>query len=423
MLQLRRLWWLLSLLMVASLLLVALFEWGPRRHLVIVPSDQWEVATIDDRPAGGDSVATLASQGTGMTCELGSKYRWPYCELAITLASPELGIDLSDYDNLILQLAGEGPSNAAWRIYLRNYHPDYSRDGDPVSHKVNAILFDPGQYPGRVEVPLKLFTPATWWLTDYDIPLMQQGQDLSRVFAIELATGSGAAPGHYRLKVETLLFEGPWMPPSLFYRALFIGWSLAVISLLLMDYLGMRRRLAKMSRQARQTMARNRDLELEYRMASNQVRYDPLTGALSRYEGESRLVHHDGEMTLVFIDIDHFKQINDSQGHPVGDEVLKCLVSELLLQLEEGDMLCRWGGEEFVLLLPGRSLVWGQALAERLRLAVAGSRNWPNGVAVTASFGVASRQPDEPMSKTLQRADMALYRAKGAGRNRVEVAD
>ena len=134
-------------------------------------------------------------------------------------------------------------------------------------------------------------------------------------------------------------------------------------------------------------------------------------------------MHHDGEMTLVFIDIDHFKQINDSQGHPVGDEVLKCLVSELLLQLEEGDMLCRWGGEEFVLLLPGRSLVWGQALAERLRLAVAGSRNWPNGVAVTASFGVASRQPDEPMSKTLQRADMALYRAKGAGRNRVEVAD
>lgn len=364
MLQLRRLWWLLSLLMVASLLLVALFEWGPRRHLVIVPSDQWEVATIDDRPAGGDSVATLAQQGTGMTCELGSQYRWPYCELAITLASPELGIDLSDYDNLILQLAGEGPSNAAWRIYLRNYHPDYSRDGDPVSHKVNAILFDPGQYPGRVEVPLKLFTPATWWLTDYDIPLMQQGQDLSRVFAIELATGSGAAPGHYRLKVETLLFEGPWMPPSLFYRALFIGWSLAVISLLLMDYLGMRRRLVKMSRQARQTMARNRDLELEYRMASNQVRYDPLTGALSRYEGESRLVHHDGEMTLVFIDIDHFKQINDSQGHPVGDEVLKCLVSELLLQLEEGECSAAGVGRSSCCCYPG--VHWF------------GARHWPS---------------------------------------------
>ena len=313
MLQLRRLWWLLTLLMVTSLILVALFEWGPRRHLVIVPNEEWEVTTIDDRSAGGDSVATLSNEGSGMTCELGSKYRWPYCELMITLTPPEQGIDLSDYESLILQLEGEGPSDASWRIYLRNYHPDYSRADDPVSHKVNAILFDPGRYPGRAEVPLKLFTPTTWWLTDYDIPLMQQGQDLSRVFAIELATGSEATPGHYRLKVETLTFEGPWMSPTLFYRALFIGWSLAVTSLLLMDYLGMRRRLVRISKQARQTRQRNQDLELEYRMISNQVRYDPLTGALSRYEGESRLVHHDGEMTLVFIDIDHFKQINDSQ--------------------------------------------------------------------------------------------------------------
>ncbi|PJG59766.1 GGDEF domain-containing protein [Aeromonas cavernicola] len=340
----------------------------------------------------------------------------------MVLASPEQGVDLSDYDSMILQLRSEGPSDAPWRIYLRNYDPAYSRLEDPVSHKVNAILFDSTQYPGRVEVPLTLFTPTTWWLTDYQIPLMQQGRDLSRVFAIELATGSNALPGHYRLKLEELTFQGPWLSPSLFYRALFMVWSITIIMLLLMDYAGMRRRLQKASHNAHLAMLRNQNLEQEYRMAADQVRHDPLTGALSRSEGEALLAQHSGEMIVIFIDIDHFKQINDGYGHPVGDEVIKCLVSELLLHLGQEVSLCRWGGEEFVLLVPERPLSWGETLAEHLRKVLAEGRGWPQDLRVSASFGVAARRRQEPLPQTLARADDALYQAKRDGRNRVVVA-
>lgn len=421
MMRVRRLWWGVSIMVIIALLLMALFEWGPRRELAIVPSERWLIKTIDDRIAGGSSVATLGDDGVELNCQLSADYRWPYCELMLTLSTPEQGLDLSGYDSMIIRLQGEGPTNSPWRIYLRNYHPDYSIADDPVSHKVNGIMFDPAQYPGRVEVPLSLFTPTTWWLTDYDIPLLQQGQDLTRVFAIELATGSGVVPGHYRLRVEEMLFRGYWMTPALFYRGLFLGWSCIVIALLL-DYVGMRRRLQAVSLHARQTMQRNQDLEEEFRIAADLVRHDPLTGALSRSEGERRLNGLEGKLVVIFIDIDRFKQINDGYGHSVGDEVLKSLVSELQFQLPHEVSLCRWGGEEFVLLASGRPLSWGAELADRLRSQIDQYQEWPEGLQVTASFGVAEREEPESWQQTLARADEALYQAKRGGRNRVAVA-
>lgn len=416
---LRRMWLMTALLMTATLLLVAIYEWGPQRALIIAPAGGWQVSTLDDRPAGGDSVARLEA-GHIMECELSLTYRWPYCELLITLAAPEQGLDLSGYETMRIQLQAKGADDLPWRIYLRNYHPAYSRSDDPVSHKVNSILLDLQAYPGEVEIPLSLFTPATWWLTDYEIPLLQQGRDLSRVFAIEVATGSGAPAGHYRLKVESLSFHGPWLPASTFYRGLMVLWFFSLLAMLAMDYSGMRRRLARASERERLSRQRNRELEQVCRLASDEARYDRLTGAASRSQGEQLLAEW-REGSLIFIDLDHFKGINDSHGHAVGDEVLKTLVSELGYCLEEGVTLCRWGGEEFVVLAPLRPLSWGEALAERMRRVVATSSQWPLGLRVTASFGVAECGPQEPVEEALKRADRALYRAKDGGRNRVEV--
>ncbi|MFR9721519.1 GGDEF domain-containing protein [Aeromonas diversa] len=417
---LRRMWLMVALLMGLTVLLVAAYEWGPQKELRVAPDGVGSFTTVDDRSAGGTSVARL-EEGDAMACDLSLDYRWPYCELLITLTPPEKGIDLSGYEALRVKLQAQGAADLPWRIYLRNYHPAYSRPTDPVSHKVNAILLDLQAYPGEVEIPLTLFTPATWWLTDYEIPLMQQGRDISRVFAIEIATGSGAPAGRYHLKVESLSFHGPWLPASTFYRSLMLFWFLSLLAMLVLDYSGMRQRLARVSERERLSRQRNRELEQFYRLASDEARYDRLTGAVSRSEGE-RLLTEWQEGVLIFIDIDHFKRINDSRGHAVGDEVLKSLVSELTYCLEEGSTLCRWGGEEFVVLAPARPLFWGVALAEQMRKTLSSSSLWPDGLRVTASFGVAEGRPGEPVEELLRRADLALYQAKNKGRNRV-VAD
>ena len=130
---------------------------------------------------------------------------------------------------------------------------------------------------------------------------------------------------------------------------------------------------------------------------------------------------------ILMIDLDHFKRVNDTYGHEAGDEVLRTVSRTFSERLRSSDAIGRFGGEEFVVLLPETDLAGASALAERLRKAVADLKiQLPGGqtVGVTASFGVSVLQPEDPTYEAvLRRADQALYRSKQAGRNRIEVGE
>jgi diguanylate cyclase (GGDEF)-like protein len=156
---------------------------------------------------------------------------------------------------------------------------------------------------------------------------------------------------------------------------------------------------------------------------------DPLTGAANRARFEERLLaehrRHDRApgipFSVLLLDIDRFKQINDTWGHLQGDLVLKGIVQLVQSQLRNIDTLARWGGEEFALLLPQTGAAEARAVAEKTHHALAQAEFGKVG-RVTASFGVATCQAGESGAALLERADDALYRAKRNGRNRVEVS-
>jgi len=127
---------------------------------------------------------------------------------------------------------------------------------------------------------------------------------------------------------------------------------------------------------------------------------------------------------LVAADLDNFKRINDSFGHDAGDRVIEAFASVLRAVGPERAVLSRWGGEEFVALLPGTNLAGARLFAESVRGAFATLpvEGMPDGTRLTASFGVAQHRPDEQLSDLRRRADAALYDAKQAGRNRVCVS-
>lgn len=125
--------------------------------------------------------------------------------------------------------------------------------------------------------------------------------------------------------------------------------------------------------------------------------------------------------SLLLIDVDHFKAINDTHGHLVGDDILRELTQCIENSLRPEDTIGRWGGEEFLILANGTELAKAELLANRVRLAVE-QQNFSTVGRVTISIGVAQFQPNTSVSHTFSNADKALYKAKNGGRNRVVIA-
>lgn len=180
------------------------------------------------------------------------------------------------------------------------------------------------------------------------------------------------------------------------------------------------RELARSNRQLKTSEARFRNLSIT----------DPLTGLSNRrhleeqLDGEIERAQRYGEVfSLILADIDHFKHINDSHGHDIGDNALATFAGLLNGRIRDCDLAARVGGEEFVLLLPRTELNAATQSAERLRVETGRMRVAGLAEAITASFGVTRYQTGDTIHTLLKRVDQALYAAKNGGRDRVVTVD
>lgn len=164
---------------------------------------------------------------------------------------------------------------------------------------------------------------------------------------------------------------------------------------------------------------------------AHKAMHDPLTGVLNRralfdalHKELKRAQRHQAPLSIGLLDIDHFKQINDSYGHQVGDAVLCALVQEIQKKLREHDLLGRYGGEEFMVVASSSRGTTEENLYERLRTAIAALQvpTAAGEIGITASFGVANAEQGTTVDEIVAAADAALYRAKDAGRNCVVYA-
>lgn len=163
--------------------------------------------------------------------------------------------------------------------------------------------------------------------------------------------------------------------------------------------------------------------QMELRLTSRQ---DSLTGGLTRrafLDHMDRAMAAGGPVSLLMVDLDHFKQVNDRFGHPVGDLVLRNVAQTIHRNLRRSDAFGRLGGEEFGILLSGADASGALVFAERMRRQVA-EHHMPElaGAALTLSMGIADYHPGEPRDAWMERADQGLYAAKNGGRNRCMLA-
>ena len=154
--------------------------------------------------------------------------------------------------------------------------------------------------------------------------------------------------------------------------------------------------------------------------------YDKLTSVYNRHMFEeilqreiSRARRYSRPLSLIMVDVDFFKEVNDRYGHQSGDAVLRCVAMTLQEKLRDSDIVARWGGEEFVIILPNTTAEHAVAAAEYLRSDIARSR-FENGITLTCSFGVTACREDDTVNSLFTRIDKALYRAKEFERNNVQ---
>ncbi len=162
-----------------------------------------------------------------------------------------------------------------------------------------------------------------------------------------------------------------------------------------------------------------------FRTLHDEARTDPLTGILNRREFTEKATtalsycqQKNLKFSLIMLDLDDFKQINDTYGHDVGDQVLNTVSSLLQENIRNEDLFARWGGEEFILALPELSLRQATIIAEKLRQLIA-TASCPRHIKITASLGVLQAEGTRPFSELIRQVDQAMYLAKQQGKNQV----
>mgnify|MGYP006168250039 FL=1 len=192
-------------------------------------------------------------------------------------------------------------------------------------------------------------------------------------------------------------------------------------------HLDAQRQLAERELFTRDLLRYQRQLQDENSELATEASTDALTGLLNR-TGLEKVRHETGAQaqdtpySVAVLDIDFFKRINDTLGHAAGDEVLRIVGEEIARGVRGGDIAVRYGGEEFLVIMPGTPLAGARTVVERIRNDIAARPDLPMPVTVSVGLAMGLAGKDEPEA-LFQRADQALYRAKRRGRNRVEAAE
>jgi diguanylate cyclase (GGDEF)-like protein len=343
------------------------------------------------------------------------------CSFGFQLHSEKLneGTDLSRFQTLNLGVRYTGKARYL-RVAVRNFDPRFSRLEDLNSPKYNFVNIPSRDLAKPVAIKLSEFWVPEWWIDQYDLPRSQSQPDLSNATIFSIDLRGDLAGTHHDIKIDTIEFVGDWISAEYWYLGILCMWMILATTYGISQWLRMRRRHREQRRKIH-------DLESEKDKYQRLSTIDALTNVLNRH-GIERFVETlqatRVPASVIIIDIDHFKRVNDLRGHYGGDRVLRQVGEILRAHTRSTDGLGRWGGEEFVLVCPGSSLASTAERAEKLRHKIKETNFIPEDpLPITASFGVAASQADQSFEAVFRQADQALYLAKSRGRDCVVAAN
>lgn len=399
----------------------------PAKKMLVVPSiDIPHFIYADTNSAGESMVQWTDFDGLAWECDIENDGKAHGCGFNMYLGGGlgTTGIDLSSYRTINVALDYEGGDQ--WlRFSLRNYEPGFSDINEMQTIKFNNVQVPVKYVNGELILSMSEFAVAEWWITQFKVPRENALPNFRNTIAFGIDTGYPSAPGKHRFKLNKVEFVGEWVAREDWYLGILVFWLSAIMFMGSMNLAKLTKEIRLEHQRLERLANKNAQLEQETDKYKKLSMVDPLTGVLNR-QGLSEYIDQYFSkdtaklVSLVVIDIDYFKKINDSLGHDGGDLVLKKVADLIKSHTRQSDQVARWGGEEFVLVLPDTNLEGAFIFAEKLRALIAAVRfeHFPE-LRVTISLGVGASDGTIPFHELFRSVDIALYEAKAQGRDRV----
>ncbi len=267
------------------------------------------------------------------------------------------------------------------------------------------MQFSPSNFSETIEIPIKNLQVMTWWLADNKVDIEHSAPEFSNITRIDIATGSGAALGQHKIVIDKIEFEGAYLAQETLLFALLFSWMALGLAFSLHELRKNRAAYEKAKRRHRHLEKVNGTLRAQNYEFAELAHRDALTGAMNRHavqtwlEQQARQVRWGhSTLSILYMDLDNFKKINDKFGHQMGDDILREFVMVVASSIAPDDRLVRWGGEEFVVFCPDTNIEQAVKKAEMIRKNVA-NHLWVHGEALTCSIGVAQMQNERVTKK------------------------
>lgn len=402
------------------------YEFLPAKKMLVVPAENIpHYIYAYDNSADEALVHWTDFDGFAWECSIENDGKSHLCGFNVYLGGGlgTSGVDLTSYKTINVDLNYTGDDQRL-RFYVRTYEPGFSDIYDIQTAKFINVHVPITHVNDDLILSLSEFSVAEWWITQYKVPRENSLPDFRHAIAFGIETSYPGSPGKHSFKLNKLEFVGEWVRREDWYLSILVFWLSCVMILGGVRLVRLTQAIRRAHQHREYLATENSLLAKETDKYKKLSMIDPLTGLLNR-QGFSEYIEQyfpinaEKRVSLMIIDIDHFKRINDSLGHDGGDEVLRKVAQLIKSNIRQNDQVARWGGEEFVMVLPETRKDDAFQIAEKIRALIAKSQfqQFP-GLQVTISLGVGTSDGRVPFTELFQRVDIALYQAKAQGRNR-----
>lgn len=385
-----------------------------------------------DGQSGGQTKAEWIDKSSfKFTCTVANEgLPAPYCGMSINIGKSPTGKDYASHQRIEIKVDYQG-GNQRLRLSMHNFNPANSALNNREILKGLDVTFLANETASPITIHNygwrepdnrnRNKNPLSWLNTESPENLLDIGIDLAPPIAV----------GEHLIQIEYIDLYGKLLSAEAWYLGVALIWLLFNLLLFARHLIIQAQRIRNDSQRLSTLVNYSHDLQQESQHYKWLSHTDQLTNALNRNGFATAMSQQnpDGKMksntSLLIIDLDNFKRINDTLGHDTGDMVLRETAQIIQKNIRVSDKFVRWGGEEFILLCDATNVKQALLIAEKIRVSIEAAKMTHNdgNISITASIGIGVAKSDENFDDLFQRTDQALYRAKNMGRNCVALSE